>query len=352
MQIANPLYDTVFKFMLDDDEVAKLFLSALLEREIVALTYNPQEMLRKKVNEMEIADREAVIAQKKLLAEKPFYSILRLDFAATVRLDDGTLKTILIELQKSNSTTDLMRFRRYIGLQLQSAKNTAKDKKGHAQPIPIYPIFFLGEGLPDIKKHGAVEVSRSVRDKFTKEPILTKDNFIENISYDALIICANELQDNEKTALEKMLSIFRKAADFQFDHALIIDETDYPAQFRPIIRRLQKAIETPDVLRLMDDEDDYFMQFVNAEKRIEDLELALTSALSNAERDLKQAEKNIKIAEEAQKRMEEEKKQAEINANAMLVTLVRIGVAENLTAEAIAQKYNLSLAAVLDTMKA
>ena len=347
MQIANPLYDTVFKFMLDDDEVAKLFLSALLEREIVALTYNPQEMLRKKVNEMEIADREEVIAQKKLLAEKPFYSILRLDFSATVRLDDGSLKTILIELQKTNSTTDLMRFRRYIGLQLQSAKNTTKDKEGYAQPIPIYPIFFLGEGLPDIKNHGAIEVSRNVRDKFTKEPILTKDNFIENITYDALIICANELQDNEKTALEKMLSIFRKASDAQFDHALIIDETDYPTQFRPIIRRLQKAIETADVLRLMDDEDDYFMQFVNAENRIEDLELAL----ANAKDTLKQAEINVKRAEEEQKRMEEEQKQARINATGMLLTLVRIGVAENLTAEAIAQKYNLSLDAVREAMK-
>ena len=100
MQIANPLYDTVFKFLLEDEDVAKLFLSALLEREIVELTYNPQEMLRKKVNEMAIADREDVLAQKKLLGEKPFYSILRLDFAAKVRYEDGSVQTILIELQK------------------------------------------------------------------------------------------------------------------------------------------------------------------------------------------------------------------------------------------------------------
>jgi hypothetical protein len=50
MQIANPLYDTVFKYLLEDEPVAKLFLSALLEREIEELTYNPQEMVQKATN--------------------------------------------------------------------------------------------------------------------------------------------------------------------------------------------------------------------------------------------------------------------------------------------------------------
>ncbi|MEY4926593.1 MAG: hypothetical protein RI894_1029, partial [Bacteroidota bacterium] len=37
MQIANPLYDTVFKYLLEDEPVASLFISALLGREIVEL---------------------------------------------------------------------------------------------------------------------------------------------------------------------------------------------------------------------------------------------------------------------------------------------------------------------------
>ena len=222
MKIANPLYDTVFKFLLQDEPVAKLFLSALLECEIVELTYNPQEMLRKKLDEAEIAEKKLVLKQKELLNERPFYSILRLDFAAKVRFEDGTLKTILIEVQKSNNTSDLMRFRRYIGMQLQSSKNTILDKNKNLQPIPIHPIFFLGEGLPNIKGHGAVEVKTIVRDKFTKEIIHTKDNFIENITLDGLVICANELGENEKTGLEKLLSIFRLAAEWKFEHFLLI----------------------------------------------------------------------------------------------------------------------------------
>ena len=189
MKIANPLYDTVFKFLLQDELVAKLFLSALLEQEIVELTYNPQEMLRKKLDEAEFADKKIVLKQKELFKQRPFYSILRLDFAAKVRFADGSLETILIEVQKSNNASDLMRFRRYIGMQLQSPHNAVLDKNKNLKPIPIRPIFFLGEGLPNIKGHGAVEVTTTVRDKFTKELILTKDNFIENVTLGRLILC-------------------------------------------------------------------------------------------------------------------------------------------------------------------
>ena len=34
MLIANPIYDVVFKYLLEDKKVAKLFLGAILEKEI------------------------------------------------------------------------------------------------------------------------------------------------------------------------------------------------------------------------------------------------------------------------------------------------------------------------------
>ena len=33
--IANPIYDSVFKYMMEDDRVAKIMLSALLQKEII-----------------------------------------------------------------------------------------------------------------------------------------------------------------------------------------------------------------------------------------------------------------------------------------------------------------------------
>jgi len=37
MQIANPLYDAAFKYLLEDGDSAKVLLSALLDEEIVSL---------------------------------------------------------------------------------------------------------------------------------------------------------------------------------------------------------------------------------------------------------------------------------------------------------------------------
>ena len=35
--IANPIYDAVFKFLMEDKKVAKIFLSALLKKDIIDL---------------------------------------------------------------------------------------------------------------------------------------------------------------------------------------------------------------------------------------------------------------------------------------------------------------------------
>ena len=41
--IANPIYDSVFKYMMEDDRVAKILLSALLQKDIIDLQMKPHE---------------------------------------------------------------------------------------------------------------------------------------------------------------------------------------------------------------------------------------------------------------------------------------------------------------------
>ena len=159
MQIANPLYDTVFKYLLDDEPVARLFLSELLGREIVELTYDVQELLVPKNEPHTDTDDHT-----KPLIRVPFFSVLRLDFGAKLRLAHPDplheYEKVLIEVQKSNNINDVMRFRRYLGMQYSSKHNATTDDDGNAVPISIYPIYFLGEGLPDLKGHGVAEVLR------------------------------------------------------------------------------------------------------------------------------------------------------------------------------------------------
>ncbi|MEZ4988613.1 MAG: hypothetical protein R2795_26935 [Saprospiraceae bacterium] len=48
MEIANPIYDVVFKYLMEDNRVAKLFLSAITGLEIVSWTSYHRSLAAKK----------------------------------------------------------------------------------------------------------------------------------------------------------------------------------------------------------------------------------------------------------------------------------------------------------------
>ena len=41
--IANPIYDVVFKYMIEDNAVARLLISSIIGEEVVSLDFKPQE---------------------------------------------------------------------------------------------------------------------------------------------------------------------------------------------------------------------------------------------------------------------------------------------------------------------
>jgi hypothetical protein len=43
MHIANPIYDVVFKYLMEDAKVAKLLISSIIGEEIEELDFRPQE---------------------------------------------------------------------------------------------------------------------------------------------------------------------------------------------------------------------------------------------------------------------------------------------------------------------
>ncbi len=94
MVIANPIYDVVFKRMMENEKVAKFFIGALLNQNILSVEVQPQEFT--------YTDVLAGLA------------VFRLDFIATVKTESGDLKKILIEIQKAKNQIDLMRFRNYL----------------------------------------------------------------------------------------------------------------------------------------------------------------------------------------------------------------------------------------------
>ena len=94
ISIANPIYDSVFKFLMEDERVAKTILSALLKKEVVEVDVRKHEYTN---------------------GIKDKVSMFRIDFGAKVKQDDGSLKLVLIELQKTWLETETLRFRQYLG---------------------------------------------------------------------------------------------------------------------------------------------------------------------------------------------------------------------------------------------
>jgi hypothetical protein len=46
LRIANPIYDTIFKYLLDNEKVARLMLSALIGQEVPSLQFRPNYAVR------------------------------------------------------------------------------------------------------------------------------------------------------------------------------------------------------------------------------------------------------------------------------------------------------------------
>ena len=43
MNIANPIYDIVFKYLMEDERIARTILSALLKVDVIAVEVRPHE---------------------------------------------------------------------------------------------------------------------------------------------------------------------------------------------------------------------------------------------------------------------------------------------------------------------
>jgi len=292
MFIANPIYDVVFKYLLEDKKVAKLLLSAILEKEIIDLELKPQEYSRKR--------------------EDNTLTVYRIDFKAKIKLNDGKTKVVLIELQKAKFYTDLMRFRRYLGRQYSNEDNTIKDKNEEIiEVLPIITIYFIAYPLDELKDIPIIYVKREYIDKSTNKIINKRSKFIEALTHDSIIIQIEAIKNKKhKNRLEKILSIFDTAKS----HTISINEDDYPKEYRPIIRRLIKATVDEDVEMEMEYED-YILEDIKREQRkakeAEKKRVEAEKKRVEAEKKRVEAEKKANEEEQRRKELENEKKRAE-----------------------------------------
>jgi len=250
VEIANPIYDVVFKYMMEDNKVAKLFLSAIINQDIQELSFNPQERI---VN----------------LKQRSF-TVYRLDFSAKIRTLDDNFKQVIIEIQKAKYATDIMRFRRYLGDQYQNKDNVYKVLKNNKEikiGLPIISIYFLGHRLDNID-NAIIKVERKYYDAINGNEIGLKEDFIESLTHDSFIIQIPQLKDKRKSELEMLLSVFDQGNITSDHHIMNIKEEDFPEKYREIIRRLQRAVAEPEVRNTMEIEDEILAELEDKERAI------------------------------------------------------------------------------------
>jgi hypothetical protein len=270
--IANPIYDAVFKYLMDDLEIAKGLISTIIGEEVTDLAVQPQETS----------------------AENLAYglTVFRLDFKATVRTAAGEIKKVLIELQKAKHLLDGMRFRRYLGENYRQEDQARFGDGAYATVLPILTIYFLGF-KPENVEVPVPQVDRVYRNGVTGEVLNVREPFVEQLTHDSYAIQIPRLGGLTQTKLEKVLQVFSQEFTTSDQHQLDFQGDSSDPLVKKLLDKLTRAVPTPALRKQMEVEDEIDHVFERElEKKNQEI----------AEKDQEIAEKERLIAEERQQK--------------------------------------------------
>ena len=236
MKVANPIYDIVFKYMMEDERIARTILSALLKVEVLAVEVRPHEYSDDTHDNL---------------------SVFRIDFGATIRDAEGNKKLILIELQKTWLETETLRFRQYLGVHYSNPKNMQSD----GSALPMVAVYILGHKVGDIEEpvlyvnHQSLDYDGNIVTKGLP------NSFVDSLTHNSIIVQIPRLHGHINNRLDMVLSIFDQSRrDEQDKRILRIDDKVYEndAEMEHILRRLTMAAADADIRHKMNVEEEYF----------------------------------------------------------------------------------------------
>lgn len=304
--VANPIYDIVFKYLMEDERIARTILSALLQKDIIKVEIRPHEYSN---------------------SQRDTLSVFRIDFGATVREADGSEHLILIELQKTWLPTETLRFRQYLGVQYENPNNMVGDKTDqHA--LPMVAVYLLGHKVGDIEepvlyvRHQSYDYGGNIVTKGLP------NEFVDSLTHDSIIVQIPRLHGQINNRLDKVLSIFDQTRkDSNNQQILNIDDSLYPeddVEMQRILHRLLMAATDADMRMDMNVEDEYFsiIEMRDTEIMQKTRELAEKN-VQLAEKNDQLAEKNVQLAKKddqlAKKTVQLEEQQALLKSTIRLL---------------------------------
>ncbi len=292
MTIANPIYDIVFKYLMEDLDIAKGLLSAILNVEITELSFQPQETISENTQ-----DTKTI-------------RVYRIDFAAIIKQTDGQTKKVLIELQKTKRNTNAIRFRRYLGENYQK-EDTIIDVNGkeRKRPLEIITIYLLGFQLN--KTPTAVLYSKPCfHDLVNNESAdyAHAEEFIKLLTHESYFIQIPRLVEPTKTRVERVLSIFNQTFKSSDEHSLNYELIDDDPLLQKMVNRLTRAIADEEMRRKMNMEDDIESDFADLHDTIEQKDEEIKQNKQVIEQNKQELELKEKENEALKRQLEEYKK--------------------------------------------
>ncbi len=292
MIVANPIYDIVFKYLMEDERIARTILSALLRKDIIKVEVRPHEYTN---------------------SQRDTLSVFSIDFGATIREADGTEHLILIELQKTWLETETLRFRQYLGVHYSNPKNM-----DGAYALPMVAIYLLGHKVGDIEEP-VLYVNHQAYDYYGNEVVKGLPNpFVDSLTHSSIIVQIPRLHGQINNRLDKVLSIFDQTRKEHGDeHVLRLDEQVYAddAEMERILHRLTAAAADADMRHNMNVEDEYFsiIEKRDTEILMRDQQIAKQEA-QLAEQNAQLSEQNARLSEQKAQLTEQKAQLTEQNA--------------------------------------
>ena len=367
--IANPIYDSAFKYMMQNERAATVLLENLLDKEILNL---------------EVLSNDIAIIE-----EKSGVRILRLDFSAKVKdRKTGETELVTIELQKSYLDTEIMRFRTYLGQQYSDVKKTdtemvktwRKNKDtGKVEnvevekhiPLHIIAIYILGHPFQEINIEKPVIYNRANPRGIENEhiPEVMKTRFFQGLTHDTIIVQIPYLKRNAKTKVEQILEVFcQDYVSSGTDQLLEIDDFDErSAEFKELARPLQYAASDPEVRKVMTIEDEMSIHFQNV-KYVTDENEALHILVAESRQQLQESRQQLQEKDsqlqESRQQLQEQQSQLQEKDNQLqeqqsqlreqqnqLATSIKLLSDLGMSPEQIAEKLKISVEIVNQSLK-
>ena len=249
--IANPIYDVVFKYLMEDEQISRVLLSALLKKNIVDVKIRRHEYTNTRKNAI---------------------SFFRIDFGATVKDEDGSEHLVLIELQKTWLATETLRFRQYLALHYSNQENMVYDKKSNrSYGLPTVAVYLLGHKVGDINEP-VIYVNRSyLNSDGCVIPDSRPNAFIESLSHDSIIVQIPLLTGLKRhNKLESILRIFDQSQIGQTNQLLEIDMDSYSedTDLSMIVNRLTRAAADPEMRQQMNVEEEFLSELESRDTEI------------------------------------------------------------------------------------